>query len=82
VLEPEPQRGKPSFDLASPGLRLILTAAIDALDAEDHRERLQLIKKGTVSNRARYVGLDAATGFAAFDWAGKPLILVNPAILP
>jgi hypothetical protein len=72
----------PTFDLASPGLALILDAAIGRLDAEDLRARQQMIAEGIESDHTRFVGLDELTGFAVFSWAGSTLIMINPSILP
>jgi hypothetical protein len=72
----------PTFDLHSVGLGLILTGAINALADDDRAQREELIEKGQVSGKARYVGLDERSGFAVFEWAGRPLVLINPEILP
>jgi hypothetical protein len=80
VLQPDPTQGKPTFDLASPGLRLILESAMHVLDSADYAERIKLINAGSVSGRARYVGMDV--DFAIFDWAGKTLVWVRSSILP
>jgi hypothetical protein len=65
VLSPAPKPA-PTFDLASPGLALILTQAIDALDGEDFQARMKLIKSGRASSKAKFVGIDQQTGFASF----------------
>jgi hypothetical protein len=72
----------PGFDLHSPGLALILESAIEALDDVDFQDRKRRISSGIVSARVRYTGLDEATGFAVFEWGGRPLILVRTSILP
>jgi hypothetical protein len=53
-----------------------------ALDATDYADRKRRINSGTVSARVRYAGLDEQTGFATFEWGGRTLVLINPAILP
>jgi hypothetical protein len=84
VLQPDPTKGKatPTFDLSSPGLALILDAAMAHLDADDLRARHQMIEEGVESGRARYTGLDESSGFAIFTWGGKTLVMINPSILP
>jgi hypothetical protein len=67
------------FDLASTGLRYLLEDAIGRLDADDYRERTELIKSGH-SGKARYVGMRG--DFAIFEWGGRELIGIRVSILP
>jgi len=81
MLQPDPTRGKPTFDLHSPGLALILESAIEHLNELDFQQRKRLIKSGAASDRVRFVGIDDQ-GFAEFTWAGKTLVWVRASILP